>query len=209
MQVKGLREIPGSPGFSVQGEVQNIAIMGVLRRGQEELGIAEGSSQHQPKALSAFSKISIALSKGKGARERCYKRKNKRNNSLSAVLSVIHSGAELIACDNQARGGLPGNSVQHSWSLISCHLPLQWHSLITTALLSLPFQTPCISPSLHLCFQLKILPLQDFRTDLLITSLFFSWMSESLGCSPFKSPLLISMAWSPDNREGLSRQSSQ
>lgn len=45
--MKGLREIPGSPGFGVQGEVQNIAIMGVLRRGQEELGIAEGSSQSQ------------------------------------------------------------------------------------------------------------------------------------------------------------------
>ena len=77
----------------------------------------------KPKALSAFSKISIASSKEKGARERCYKRKNKRNNFLSAVLSVIHGGAELIARDNQARGGLPGNSVQHSWSLISCHFP--------------------------------------------------------------------------------------
>lgn len=72
-----------------------MAIMGVLRRGQEELGTTEVSLQHQPKALSAFSKISFALSKGIGAGERSYK-KNKRNISLSAVLSVIHSGAMII-----------------------------------------------------------------------------------------------------------------
>lgn len=61
--MKGLRGMPGSLCIVGQGEVQNVAIMGVLRKGQEEFGTTEVSLHHQPNALSAFSEISIAFSK--------------------------------------------------------------------------------------------------------------------------------------------------
>lgn len=60
-----------------------------------------------------------------GAGERCYKKKNKGNTYLSAVFSVTHGGAELTFYNEQARGGLPGNSVQPSGSLASSQLPHQ------------------------------------------------------------------------------------
>lgn len=139
-----------------------MAIIGVLRRGQQELGTTEVLLQNQTKALSAFSKISIALSKGIGAGERCYKKRNEGNIYSSAVFSVIHGGVGLTDSDNQAKGGLPGNSVQPRGSLVSSHL-----LIIAIALVSLPFLIACSSrmyPSFHLCVQFKIIQLQNFRT---------------------------------------------
>jgi len=80
-----------------------MAIIGVLRRGQWELGTTEVLLQNQTKALSAFSKISIALSKGIGAGERCYKKRNEGNIYSSAVFSVIHGGVGLTDSDNLAK----------------------------------------------------------------------------------------------------------
>lgn len=170
------------------------------------------SLEHQPKALSAFRKISIPLSKGIGAEERCYKKENKGIIYLSAVFSVIHRGVELMFCDGQARGGLSSDSVQPSGSLAFSHLPCQQHSLIAIAcLLSPPFQTPCpprLYPNFHLCFLFRIIQLQSFRADL-SDNIFFSWTPESLGKSPLKSPLLTRMAQLPHGRKGLNGQSSQ
>lgn len=139
-----------------------MAITGVLRRGQQELGTAEVSLQNQPKALSAFNKVSIALSKGIGTGERCYK-KDKRNGYLSAVFPFIHSGVGLTDSENQPKGSLPGSSVQPRGSSVTSHL------LIIAIAWSLPFLTTCPSrryPSFCLCFQFKIIQRQNFRTGL-------------------------------------------
>lgn len=118
---------------------------------------------------------------------------------LSAGLSVIHSGAELIACINQARIGLPGNSVQHSWSLISCHfLPVALSHDHCPSFSAFP-------NTLYLCQSPFVLSIEDSTTagfqNRPADNIFVLLLDvQSLGCSPFKSPLLISMAWSPDNR---------
>lgn len=182
-----------------------MAITGVLRRGQQELGTTEVSLQNQPKALSAFNKVSIALSKGIGTGERCYK-KDKRNGYLSAVFPFIHSGVGLTDSENQPKGSLPGSSVQPRGSLVSSHL------LIIAIAWSLPFLTTCPSrryPSFHLRFQFKIIQRQNFRTGPSDNIFILLPNSGILGKSPLKSPLLASKAQSPHGKEGLRRQSSQ
>lgn len=170
------------------------------------------SLQNQPTALSAFSTISIALSKGLGARQSCYKKNNKENIYLSAVFSVTHGEAELTSYDDQTR------CVCRVTLSNPVGLWLPPTSLISsTLLLSLPVSSLCLSkylvyprpyPNFHLWFQFRIIQLQSFRTGL-SDNILFSWTPESLGKSPLQSPLLTSMAQSPHGRKGLSRQSSQ
>lgn len=152
------------------------------------------------------------LLQGIGAGERCYKKKNKENIPLSAVLSVIHGGAELTALDNQAKGSSPGNSAQLTWSWISSSLPSNTLSLLS------PFPSLCLSKHpghlepilVSICaFSWVFYNWRILEQTSLITSLFISGCLSHYGAfSALKSPLLTSMAKPRRDREGLSRQSS-
>lgn len=160
MQVKGLREMPGSLCIGGQRRGPEHGYYGSPTKRAIGTWHHWGVITNQPKALSAFSKISMAFPK-KQEQERDVMKRTKETAiyqmcsqwsmvelSWQSVIMRPEVVCQVILCNPEGLWLLPPSALA---ALSHCYC----------LYLSLILQTPCppeIEHSFHLCFQFRIIP---------------------------------------------------